>query len=120
MGVRALSRVCAVAIATAGLSLALASAAPAHTLSRARALKAARATANRLARTKPGETHVHRSRVSCRRRNVHLFLCSTTVSGATLCAAAETDCDGPAPFSVPYQIRVRLLGARVRVTARVD
>jgi hypothetical protein len=102
------------------LAFAFASAAPAHTLDRARAVKAARVKANRLARTKPGETHVHRSRVTCRRSNVHLFLCKTTVSGATLCAASETDCDGPAPFSVPYQISVRLHGSRLRVTARVD
>jgi hypothetical protein len=117
MGVRAFSRVGTVAIA---LALVFATAAPAHTLSRARALSAARAKANRLARTKPGETHVHRSPVRCRRSNVHLFLCTTTVSGATLCAASETDCDGPAPFSVPYQIIVRLRGAHLLVVARVN
>jgi hypothetical protein len=100
------------------LAFAFASTAPAHTLSRARALKAARAKANRLARTQPGETHVHRSRVTCRRSNVHLFLCLTTVSGATLCAPSESDCDGPAPFSVRYQLIVRLHGRHLRVVAR--
>lgn len=118
MGVWALSRLCTVAILAAASTLTLADTAPAHTLSRARALRAARAKANRLARTQPGETHVHRSRVGCRRSNVHLFLCLTTVSGATLCAPSESDCDGPAPFSVRYQLIVRLHGSRVRVVAR--
>ncbi len=120
MGVKELSRLGALAIAVAAFALVLPAVAPAHTLSKARALKAARAKANRLARTQPGESQVHRSRVTCRRSNVHLFLCSTTVSGATLCAPSETDCDGPAPFSVPYRIFVRLHAHRVRVTARVD
>lgn len=118
MGVWALSRLCTVAVLAAASTLTLADTAPAHTLGRARAQHAAQLRANRLARTRAGETHVHHSRVRCRRSNVHLFLCLTTVSGATLCAPSESECDGPAPFSVTYQIIVRLRGPRLQVTSR--
>jgi hypothetical protein len=95
--------------------------AEARPLTKATATGAATRAANRLARRRPGETGVRRSRIRCVRRSLQQFTCYTTVSGATLCAPSETECDGPAPFAIPYAITVSLRPApraRVRVIVR--